>query len=229
MGTDNLTQSVYVKYERTFPHMYAWGVATLRSAGEQPKTLAQNIEACVTSYENGDNALMFGLGKIYSSTAVAIKQKSTKIKIVPRSEDLITLPEDFSKPFIPVVYDKVERIEFDTSLGKYNQSLRKGEPLVHKGWLEAVGDHAILKAFHDIVFKGLKHPTGMGFCVPQRYSLNIDEDRLEVLCLDPYSGNVSLGRTSYLFSCDYFLRDNPPSDSSEERRAISKRLVIMEK
>ena len=156
---------------------YGVGLAEMRRWGEQPKTFKENIEARVIAYENGDREL-FDTRPINSCTAVVNKELSTEFKIVPKSKDLITISEHFNDAYLPVTYADVKNgIELDFSKGKYNQLLPEGEPLENPGWIESVDNRSLLKAYHDIIFKGFKKERAMGFYVRQ----NTDENELRIL------------------------------------------------
>lgn len=158
---------------------YAQGVAKLRAAGEQPKTFKQNIEARVVAYENGDHELFDAW--LDSCTGIAYEAGTTKFKIIPKCNDLITIPEGFNQYFLPVVYSAVSGAQLNSQKGKYNQLLKKGEVLKHRGWLASVEDKPLLKAYCDIVFNELKtkygRDAGMSFYVKQ----NTATDELRAL------------------------------------------------
>ena len=211
-------------YEIVSVSSYAQGVAKLRTLGEQPKTFRENIEAKVIAYENGDKSLL----RIWldSCTGIAYKQKSTQFQIVSPSSELINIPAAFRRSFLPVNYDDIAGIELDSSNGKYNQGLTKDEVLDHPGWLAAVGDKALLKAYHGIIFKEFKKKKAMGFYVRQ----NTDEDQLRALFV------FNLDSNSYAFgynNLNYngsFLRGSPvvgacenmnKDSSHQEQRVIT--------
>ena len=191
-------------YEVIIADTYARGVAKLRELGELPKMFKENIEARVTAYENGDREL-FNIW-LDSCTAVVNKKRSTKFKIVPKSKDLITIPENFNGACLPVAYAGVKNgIGLDSSKGKYNQPLSEGEPLVHKGWLAAVEDKSLLKAYHNIIFKGFKQERAMGFYVRE----NTPKDELRALFVGGLGGYSYAGGYGYLNGGGPFLRGSP--------------------
>ena len=187
---------------------YAEGAAKLREVGAQPKTFKENIEARVIAYENGDRRLFDTW--LNSCTAVVNKERSTEFKIVPKSKDLITISEHFNDAYLPVTYADVKNgIELDSSKGKYNQLLEEGEPLVHEGWLAVVEeDKALLKALHDIYFKGFKRDLGMGFFVRQDTSGDRLRGLRALFVLNLYHNSTANGDYSLYYS-GYFLLGSP--------------------
>ena len=184
---------------------YAQGVAELKKLGEQPKTFRENIEARVVAYENGDRSLFNTW--LDSCTAVVYKARSTEFKILPKSEHLVAIPENFNDVYLSVLYDDVkDTFDLDSRNGEYNQLLVKGQPLVHEGWLAAVlGDKMLLKAYHDIIFKGFKKDRAMGFYVEE----DTAQDELRALFVGDLDGNSVANGSGNLFSVGSFLRVAP--------------------
>lgn len=162
----------------------------------RPLTFKENIEAIVNDYntlkdENGRNRTkeerLHLLKESWkdSCTGAAYKAKSTKFKIIPVCKELITMPKDFSKNFLPVDYDSVQETKLDSSKGKYNQLLPQKDVLEHEAWLAAVeGDKTVLKEYSDIIYSQLKQ-NAMGFYARQ----NTNTDELRAVVVHSLGGN----------------------------------------
>jgi len=207
METVTQHQTANVNYEVLKANNYARGVAKLREVGEQPKTFKKNIEARVVAYENGDKEL-FNVW-LDSCTAIVSKKRSTKIKVVPQSIDLINIPANFREPFLPVEpvdYDDSHEKELDSNNGKYNQLLEEGDILGHDGWLAAVeGDVHLLDTYRNIIFNGFKKKRAMGFYVRQ----NTEQDGLRALLVHDLSSDSDADGGGNLDSLGSFLRGSP--------------------
>ncbi len=193
-------------YKVLLASTYARGVAKLRETGEQPKAFAGNILARVTAYESGDKDLFDTW--LNSCTGIAHKAGTTEFSIIPECQNLITIPEDFTQYFLPVVYSTVNGVQLDSQKGIYNRPLRKGDILKHLGWLASVEDKHLLKAYRDIVFQELKKRydknAGMAFLVKQ----NTAEDQLRALLVHNLDGN-SNAIGGYLDDGGSFLLGSP--------------------
>ncbi|MDP3698571.1 MAG: hypothetical protein Q8R47_03210 [Nanoarchaeota archaeon] len=198
-------QAGNLNYEVIKANTYAQGVAKLRELGEQPKTFKENIEARVVAYENSDKTLFDTW--LESCTAVVNKKMSTRFQIVSLSTELMSIPANFNKSFLPVDYDTVQGIELDSSNQKYDQGLTKDEVMDHAGWLLAVeADAPLLKTYRDIVFAELGNPkTAMRFYVRQ----NNGQDELRALFVNDLDYNSNAGGGGNLNYSGSFLRGSP--------------------
>ncbi|MDP2909128.1 MAG: hypothetical protein Q8N77_04960 [Nanoarchaeota archaeon] len=159
---------------------FAEGIAKLKKQGRKPFTFAENIEARIADYEaNGDDAELFKTW-FASVTGVAYKARSTKFKLVLRSDKLENIPQDFNQSFIPVDYDAEQGIELDSSKGKYGQALTREEAKDHEFWIAVMGrDKEKLAKCVDIWFDKTEKNKGMGVYLRS----NTDKDELRALAL----------------------------------------------
>ncbi len=162
-------RSTYGKCLASLRDAYANGNAGLQpkfvqadgSSIVRPLTFEETIDAIVNAYESGNRELLTGWND--SCTGIAYKVNTTKFKIRPSSQDLILLGEDFRSPFVSADYAAQDGTELDKNKGKYDVQLTKPEVLKNPGWLTAVSDRALLKAFRDIVFAERETDIAMGF------------------------------------------------------------------
>jgi len=146
----------------------------------RPLSFRETLEARVNLFRNGcSDSEKMRLFKCWNDTCTAVVYKggSSKFKIVPVSEHLLGLEENFDRPCIDVDYDAPVFDNFEELDGKsplYNTcGLSKGAVLEHPGWLAAVeGDEDLLAEFADVVFHDLKErydlDKGMGFWLAKR-------------------------------------------------------------
>ncbi len=178
----------------------------------RPLTFKENIEARVKEYQRMHNAegtprtkeqRLYLFGKwLDSCVGMAYKAQSTKFKIVPFSQDLITIDKDSRANFLPVEYDGLTGIELDSSRGIYNTSLTKAQVVDHPAWRAAVnGDVALLREYADIVFSERTEDKQMWFWVRQ----NTPTDELRALFVY-YLGGSSGADGSSLNYGGSFLR-----------------------
>lgn len=177
----------------------------------RPLTFHENLRARVEDFnreydESGaqrtlDDRLRLLARWLDSCTGVAYRRKTSKMKIIPVSQDLIEIDANFRDHYLAVDYTSLDGEELDRSKGKYNELLTETEVIEHPAWLAAVnGDKALLKEYAGIVFAQLKErykrDTGMIFWI--RDTTATDELRaLFVYNLDNYSsayGNISLNK-----------------------------------
>lgn len=179
-------RATYGKCLAALQDAYAEGKAGLQplfvkvngSSIARPLTFEETIDSIVNAYESGNQNLLDKWND--SCTGIANKSNSSKFKVVPVSRDLILLGKNFSSPFVSVDYAGQDGIELDNSKGKYNVPLTKPEVLKNPGWLAAVKDKSLLKAFRDIVFAERKTDTAMGYYVRDKPS----QDELRALAVD---------------------------------------------
>ncbi len=205
METATPQQDQNGRYEIIRANTYAQGVAELRKRGEEPKTFKENIKARVIAYENGDKSL-FNIW-LDSCTAVVNEAYSTKFKIVPQSNKLIIIPENFKKPFLPVMYSNVDGVQLDLNKGKYNHSFRRDEVLHNDGWYEIMnGDIHLLKTYRDIIFHEVKNEEAMAFFV-RRNTDKDNEDKLGAFFVSSLldGGSIADGSHDLDEHCSFLL------------------------
>ncbi|MDO8656225.1 MAG: hypothetical protein Q7K45_03225 [Nanoarchaeota archaeon] len=222
--TPNLAEGVYDLMSQT--STYALGVHALQeaciaessslhpmielAAGKiyRPLTFKENIEARVKEYQRTNNVdgtertkeqRLYLLSKwLDSCVGVAYKAQSTKFKIVPFSQDLITIDKDLRAVFLPVEYSGLTGIELDSSHGIYNNSLTKAQVVDHPAWRAAVDeDVTLLQEYANIVFSEKTGDKQMWFWVRQ----NTPTDELRALFVYNlnYYSNASGGSSLYDF------------------------------
>jgi len=179
----------YDKFEVVKADTYAKGVAELKKQGKKPFTFFENVEARIADYEvNGENSELFKTW-LDSVTGIAYKSKSTKFKIILRSDKLENIAEGFNQSFIPVDYNSEKGIELDSKKGKYNKLLTRKEAKSHEFWIAVMnGDEEKLARYVDIWFDKTRVKEGMGVYLRS----NTDSDGLRALVLDggDYSGAI---------------------------------------
>jgi len=146
----------------------------------RPLTFKENIEARVNDYKtltNPDGSKRTKEERLHlfsrwldSCTGVVYKKKTSKFKIVPVCNELVTIDKGFGGAYLTIDYDKVVGTELDRKNAKYEELLTKAEVLEHPAWLTAVEeDRTLLEKYTQIVFSELKEKynqdTGMIFWV----------------------------------------------------------------
>lgn len=171
---------------------YAKGIAKLKEQGKMPFTFAENIEARIIDYTtNCEDAELFRIW-LDSVTGIAYKAKSTKFKLILRSDKLENIKSVFSRNFVPVEYSAEKGIEFDSRKGKYNQNLTREEAKSHKFWLELMnGNKERLAEYVDIWFDKTGKEKGMGIFLRN----NTTEDELYSLPFDFYGDSDANGNS----------------------------------
>ncbi|MBI2146178.1 hypothetical protein HYU22_02470 [Candidatus Woesearchaeota archaeon] len=232
--TPNVTERVYELMGQT--STYALGVHALQEACSaessslhpmikfataesvyRPLTFRENIEARVKEYQRTHNAdgtertkeeRLHLFGKwLDSCTGLAYKAQSTQFKIVPLSQNLITIDKDFRTEFLPVGYDGLTGVELDSSRGVYNTSLTKAQVVDHPAWRAAVDDVALLREYATIVFSENRADKQMWFWVRQ----NTPSDELRALFVSYLNSNSYAGGSNNLYIIGSFLRVAPSS------------------
>jgi len=158
VGSVEALQKECYRLESTTHPQYHFFSKSLNLRIYRPLTFKENIQARVEAYESGDYSL-FGTyeDSLSSCTGIVYKKFTTKFKIIPQLEYLITIDKDawsHSEPFYFLAdYDALVGTELDSSLGKYNITLTKLDVLEHPGWLALLEeDRSLLKTYCDIVF-----------------------------------------------------------------------------
>ncbi|MDP3734319.1 MAG: hypothetical protein Q8R37_03750 [Nanoarchaeota archaeon] len=167
----------------------------------RPLTFKENILARVEDFytlydENRDKRSMEDRLRLFntwlnSCTGIAYKANSSKFKIIPQCEQLITIDEDFNKHFLPIDYNSLDGIELDDGR-EYNELLQPTAVLNHPGWLNAVGnDTALLREYVSLTFAQWKQQyqrdSGMRFWICR----NLAEDQLQALFVDSLNSGSS--------------------------------------
>ncbi|MDP2907890.1 MAG: hypothetical protein Q8O03_08175 [Nanoarchaeota archaeon] len=190
-----VAQPKYGKFEVLHANTYAEGIAELRKQGKKPFTFVENIEARIADYEaNGKDAELFKTW-FDSVTGVAYKAKSTKFKIILRSDKLENIKPDFNQSFIPIDYNNEHGLELDSTKGKYNQDLTREEVKNHEFWLAVMnGDKERLDRYVDTWFDKTGKDKGMGVYLRS----NTSQDELRALAFgDDYDDSVVNGIILY--------------------------------
>ncbi|MDP2907595.1 MAG: hypothetical protein Q8O03_06650 [Nanoarchaeota archaeon] len=179
-------QQRYAKFEVIHADTYAKGIAKLKEQGREPFTFSENVEARIADYEiNGEDAKLFKTW-LDSITGVAYKAKSTKFKIILRSDKLENIKPDFKQSFMPIDYDAEKGVGLDSKKGKYNQLLTRKEVKNHNFWLAVMnGDKEKLEKYVNIWFDKTKAKEGMGVYLRG----NTSQDELRALALYDDSSN----------------------------------------
>ena len=217
---------------------YANGLHALREACEQnnnpvhpkfvrddgseiyrPLTFKENIAARVEDYEtelnldgtersHDDRLRLFNRRWLTSSCGIAHKAKSSKFKIIPVCQELITIAQDFNLTYLPINYDSLTGTELDRVNGKYDTLLTKPEVLNHPAWNAAVeGNSKLLKTYADIVFaERPDDPKLMRFWLLNKPN----EDQLRALFVNNLDYNSNASGDYYLSSSGSFLQVTPP-------------------
>src|SRR3989344_3100634 len=145
----------------------------------RPFTMKENLQARIEDYStliNPDGAQRTEEERkrsfntwLDSCSGIHYLAGTTRFKIIPRSNELITLTQAPVDDYLSVPYDQTSGTEFDSSRGKYNQALSRAEVLEQPAWLAVVEeDRALLGEAFDVMRTVKKAPAdwkGMGFYV----------------------------------------------------------------
>ena len=165
----------------------------------RPLTFKETIEARINDYESTtDEEERLKLFNSWNDTCtgIAYKANSTRFKIIPQSEKLILLPQNYNEPTLPIEYDKLQGTELDSTKAEYNKLLTIDEVLNHPAWNAAVDDKTLLKTYRDIIFKEKQGQTELMIFWTDT---NTDSDYLRALVLyglGDYSGAYGYGLSS---------------------------------
>ncbi|MEK6939915.1 MAG: hypothetical protein AABX31_04255 [Nanoarchaeota archaeon] len=159
----------------------------------RPLTFKENIGARVHDYEsNKDSEERLRLFQRWnnSCTAIAYQKGTAKFKVVPISQELIFIPEDFNQSYMKIKYDDIEEPELEQYTAIYNEALTPAQVETHPAWLAAVeGDVHLLKTYRDIVVAERKTKTAMAFGI----QTEISEDYLRTLFVSDLDSNSNAG------------------------------------
>ena len=181
-----------------------------------PLTLLEYMKGVVVDFntlkdENGkersldDRERLLNNLWIYTSSGILNKANSSQFKLIPQSEDLVTIDKNFEGDFLTVSYNSVEGIRLDENCGEYNKRLRKDQVPEQPGWRAVAGETKeglyVLNEFADIAFarilRRLREDRGMRFYV--RTNTQNDELRplfVHTLLLTNFEAN---GTTSLFY------------------------------
>ena len=216
LGLNALQEECITENNQVHPHLTGFGESLIY----RPLSFKENIQARVENYETTHNPdgrertleerLFFIMERQNNScTAIVYKAGTTKFKVVPISEHLITLDPDFKEDFIRAKYSNIPGTELDSEKGRYSEIMEKKDVLNHPGWLAAVEeDKALLNSYVNIIFTELEkyHRTaGMGFWVSQY--IVTDELRALLVC-HLISKSIADGSRNLNYGGS-FLRRNP--------------------
>ena len=186
----------------------------------RPLTFKENIEARVHDYETLKNAdgsertekerLRLFSRWLDSCTGIAYKTGTTRFKIIPICEQLITIKKFFANSFLQINYDHIEGVELDNKNGKYNNLFTQDEVLEQPAWRTAVDDDKLLKIYSKIVFDKLKQDKAMGFGVEP----NKETDELRALWVNYLDNYSNAFGGSVLNGCGSFLLVAPSQKNS---------------
>ena len=140
-----------------------------------------------------------------SCTGIAYKEgNNDEFKIIPVCEELIAIPEDFTKTYLPVNYAGIRGTNLKRNQSKYNTILTKAEALVHPGWTVALeGDEDLLRRYVDVIFT--VKDQAMGFYLVN----NPEADQVRALYANSLSSLSNADGDGSLGSGARFLRVSP--------------------
>ncbi|MEK6922017.1 MAG: DnaJ domain-containing protein [Nanoarchaeota archaeon] len=189
----------------------------------RPLTLRENLIGRLTEFhtlENPDGTPRsledrLALSSIWndSCTGVLRKAQSTKFKIIPLFEPLITIDKECKEWYFPVSYDEFDVPELDSSKEMYNQSIPKNRILDNEAWRFAVEeDVATLSAYVAFVEAGMairslpSRKAFMGFYVQKN---TLRRDIGGALFVNDLGNNSNASGDSLLYSNGSFVRRSP--------------------
>lgn len=181
----------------------------------RPLTFKETIQARVESYERctpEDRLKLFNMWQD-SCTGIATQARSTKFKVIPTCEQLITIAGDFRDNYLPVNYATISAPELDSARrgAKFNQLLTPNEVEEQEGWRTALEDDLpLLRGYRDIVWDASTQQYGksnklMGFYVGQ----NTEYDELRALFVDDLNNDFVAFGGGNLYNNSSFLRVAP--------------------
>jgi hypothetical protein len=113
-------------------------------------------------------------------SAVVNKARSSKIKFVNISPELVQIAQGFSEPFIPVNYDDIDAPEFNMRDGQYNVFLTRKEMLQHKFFKKVIQMESLRKGVLKIISNE-----------------NQVDNRIMSIAVEPYTETDQLRAMSY--------------------------------
>ena len=145
----------------------------------RPFTMKENLQARIEDYNTLTNTdgtqrteeerKRFFITWLDSCSGTHYLANTTRFKIIPRSNELITLAQAPTKEYLSVPYAQTSGTELNSTRSKYNQNLSRAEVLKHPAWLAAVEeDQVLLGEAFDIMGAVNNAPAdwkGMGFFV----------------------------------------------------------------
>ncbi|HLC80160.1 MAG TPA: hypothetical protein VJG31_00130 [Candidatus Nanoarchaeia archaeon] len=187
----------------------------------RPFTMKENLQARIEDYNlltnpNGtkrteEERKRFFNTWLDSCFGIHHLARTTRFKIIPCLNELITLAQAPTKDYLSVPYAQTSGTELDSARGKYNQNLSRAEVMKHPAWLAAVEeDQVLLGEAFDIMRTVNNAPAdwnGMGFYVRP----NKTQDGLRPLFVSDRGMGGSAGGRCLLVSDGRFLRSSPTS------------------
>ena len=174
----------------------------------RPFTLKENLQARIEDYNTLTNTdgtqrteeerKRFFITWLDSCSGTHYLANTTRFKIIPRSNELITLAQAPTKEYLSVPYAQTSGTELNSTRSKYNQDLNRAEVLEQPAWLAAVEeDRTLLGEAFDIMRTVKNAPAdweGMGFYVWP----NQAQDELRPLFVDYLGRGGSAGGRNLL-------------------------------
>jgi hypothetical protein len=188
----------------------------------RPLTLKETLIAKLTDFHtlhdtqgnerSMDDRLQLFNQWLHTCTGIAYKAGTTKIKIKPVCNQLITIPPTHNQQGLYTPYEHVEGIELDTTQDTYRTHLPPEHIPNHHAWQAAIeGDTQLLKDYTEAVLIGLQHednltnPDIMGF----RTLSDPQQDQVRVLVVLSLYGGSGAGGGNGLYDNSRFLRVSP--------------------
>src|SRR3989344_4449523 len=145
----------------------------------RPFTMKENLQARIEDYNTLTNTdgtqrteeerRRFFNTWLDSCSGIHYLAGTTRFKIIPRSNELITLAQAPINEYLSVPYAQTSGTELNRTRSKYYQNLSRAEVLKHPAWLAAVEeDQVLLGEAFDIMGAVNNAPAdwkGMGFFV----------------------------------------------------------------
>ena len=159
MGKEKLEQKIKGPYDLIDGKSYRNALANLqKNPGRNPidgKIYVRPLSALETALARIEQPELFDehlntcTGIVYSGDG--------RLKIVPISEDLIKLPENFDD-FLSLDYDEVNGVEIDykNSKHKYDEKLTMSEALEHEFYKALIPDDKIRQKYVEKTFQKIK-------------------------------------------------------------------------
>ena len=133
----------------------------------RPLIFKEDLQARLEDYEtlrdergnerSFDDRIRFFKRWLDSCCGVAYKGGTTKFKLVPICNELVTIDQGFNRAALDVNYGSIQGTELDSGKAKCGKLLTKSEIENHPAWIAAVeGDVELLKSYRDVVFDILR-------------------------------------------------------------------------
>ena len=187
----------------------------------RPLTLKENLQARIEDYNTSVNQdgtqrteeerMRFFTTWLDSCSGIHYLARTKKFKIVPVSNELITLTQAPVNDYLSVPYAQTSGTKLDSARGKYNQGLSRAEVLEHPAWRAAVEEDRVLLGEAFDVMRTVKNAPagwkGMGVYVLS----NQAQDELRPLCANDRGWLGNANDWSLLICGGRFLRRSQTS------------------